>query len=184
MGRKRFVESKYFFTIVCMGFIVFMTGVLFLLPYGNDEKKMKELWGQGNEAAAQGDYENALQKLEEAVSYIGSTIEEQDFELVEDLAQVQTTANLLNEAVETYTGLIQAGKMTADLYMKRGDLYDQLGEYSLMLKDYRNAVEADPYNKEVYEKIAQQLEARGHLTEAEVFRNTAVQFLDGMIMKE
>ncbi len=177
MKWEKFINSKYFFTVACLSYIILMTAALILIMKETKEKQMEELWNQGRDAAVQEDYVSAVQKLEEAVTYIGSTIEEQDFQLVEDLAQMQVMAKLSEEAIETYSRLIRAGKTTADIYMKRGSLYDQMNEYALTLEDYKNAVKADPYNREVYETIAQQLESMNHLVEAEIFRNTAIQFL-------
>ena len=96
---------------------------------------------------------------------------------VKELAETQGKANLQEEAAETYTRLLNAGENTAELYIKRGLLYDQMGEYSKALDDYQNAVRAAPYNQNVYETIAQQLEAQQHRNEAEVFRETARKFL-------
>lgn len=174
---KKIQESKYFFTVACLSFIFLLTGILALIPNGENKKEFQSLWDQGRLAVEQESYADAVQKLEEAVLCIGNTVGEQEFELVSELAETQVKANLREEAVETYTRLINAGENMAELYIKRGLLYDQIGEYSKALEDYQSAVKVEPYDKNVYETIAQQLDMQQHSTEAEIFRETARKFL-------
>lgn len=174
---RKIQESKYFYTVTCLSFIFLLMGVLVFIPDGKNKEAFQSLWAQGRQAMEQENYVVAVEKLEEAVSYIGNTVGEQEFELVKELAETQGKANFQKEAAETYTRLLNAGENTAELYIKRGLLYDQMGEYSKVLDDYQNAVRADPYNQNVYETIAQQLEAQQHGNEAEVFRETARKFL-------
>lgn len=174
---RKIQESKYFFTVTCLSFIFLLTGILVLIPNGENKEEFQTLWDQGKQAIEQENYVDAVQKLQEAVLGIGNTVGEQEFKLVRELAGTQVKADLQEEAAETYTRLINAGENTAELYMKRGFLYDQTGEYSKALEDYQNAVKAEPYNRNVYETIAQQLEVQQHSNEAEIFRETAKKFL-------
>ena len=174
---RKIQESKYFYTVTCLSFIFLLMGVLVFIPDGKNKEAFQSLWAQGRQAMEQENYVVAAEKLEEAVSYIGNTVGEEEFKLVEELANAQEKANLREEAIGTYTRIINAGENVADRYVKRGLLYDQIGEYSKALEDYQNAVKIDPYDKNVYETIAQQLEAQQHGTEAEVFRETARKFL-------
>ncbi len=172
MRWRQLLDSKYFFTVSCLGYIFLLTSILVLVPDRIEEHSMHILWKEGKIAEEQGDYDNAVQKLEEAMN----CMVKKEIELVDELAQVKVKMNQFDEAIKLYTRIIKTDDAKSDIYVKRGFLYIHTGNYSQALEDYQNAIKKEPYKKEIYETIVQQLESYGYLEAAAVFRDTANRF--------
>ena len=80
--------SKRFLVVAFFSVLFLLMGVLVFIPDGKNKEAFQSLWAQGRQAMEQENYVVAAEKLEEAVSYIGNTVGEQEFELVKEVGRV------------------------------------------------------------------------------------------------
>lgn len=153
--------------------VVAVTAALLAMACGcGDEKQVQneQAYRQaGLERIDQGDYEGAVdafnQALNERVGIVSNL--EEDINFYKAYAQIE--AGNVQDAVATYTAILDYNEKNADAYYLRGCAYISAGQAKDAAKDFKQAAGHDKKNGQMYAGIYEQLVSVGLLDEAAVY---------------
>lgn len=94
------------------------------------------------------DYINAITEFEKALSI--KELESLDTDILYYIGSAQTKAGLYEEAVATYTKILDKNPSDAATYIERGFVYGKLSDFENGLKDYDKAIGLDKHNYDYY----------------------------------
>ena len=122
-----------------------------------------------------GDYESALNNLNEALEEAGGKVTAREVDLCYYKGAVQYLLADTAGALDTYSGLINYDETDANAYYLRGSLYLKEGEDELAIKDYRKATKVSNNDYELYIQIYENLNASNYRDEGLEFLNMALE---------
>ncbi|MBQ1902112.1 MAG: tetratricopeptide repeat protein [Lachnospiraceae bacterium] len=152
------------FALVCSATL--LTGCI----SGNADK-LHDAKEAGIDLMASGNYEEAIDKFDEALGYSGMTVSDEAIDASYYKAAAQYLNGDFSGAIDTYTALIEYDKDNSDPLFLRGGIYLNENETDKGLADYKSAVAIDEDNYELYIAIYQNLEAQGYGDNALEFLN-------------
>lgn len=123
------------------------------------QKQQQTLKEAGMALQADGDYEGALEKYEEALGLANMKVGEAEIDLACYKASAQAGSGDLSGAIETYSAVLALKKdKTGEFYLGRGLLYTQAGELGLAEKDLNEALKRsdDPLIKGIIYQVVEQ----------------------------
>lgn len=123
---------------------------------------------------AEGEYKKAVKSFQKALDISTGGIGAEEIDICYYKAAAQYAGGDYDDAVETYTALIEYDKKNADAYFLRGSVYLNQGKTEKALKDYKKAVEADMNDYEMYEGIYQNLANHDQKEEGEKYLKQAL----------
>ena len=121
-----------------------------------------------------GDYENALEKFQEALDLSLGKIGETELDICFYKAEAQYKLGNVEDAMATYTAIIDFND-NAKAYFLRGNLYYSLGDEEKALSDYAAAIENDAKNYELYIGVYEALSAHDKEQEAQDYLKKALE---------
>lgn len=123
----------------------------------------------GLELLESGDYEGAVDAFEQALrEHTGKVTNlEEDINFYKAYAQIE--AGRTQDAVDTYTALIEYDKKNAQAYYLRGCAYISMGDAGAAAEDFKQAADCDSKDGEMYAGIYEKLTAAGMLDEASAY---------------
>lgn len=140
----------------------------------SENKKNELLYRQtGIDYMTNGDYAEAVEAFDSALSYCKGTIGETELDICYYKAAAQYASGDLEGAMATYDALIAYDKKDADAYYTRGCLLLQLGEMDKALDDFTNAVAYNADDYELYINIYKNLSAYNLTEQGEEYINQA-----------
>lgn len=163
MNNKKFVSKL---RICCVAAAV----ICFTAASGCGDEKLvqnEQAFRQtGLELIDQGDYEGAVSAFEQALHErvgIVSNLEE-DINFYKAYAQME--AGKTQDAIATYTAIIEYNKKNADAWYLRGCAYMSVGQADEAAADFKQAAENNKDNGQMYAGIYEQLVLAGLLDDA------------------
>lgn len=113
-----------------------------------------------------GDYESAINAFDKALNERVGVVSnlEVDINLYKAYAQIE--AGKTQDAIETYTALVDYDDKNADVYYLRGCAYISIGQTEPAVEDFKQAVKYKKDSGELYASIYEQLTQAGLLDEA------------------
>lgn len=130
--------------------------------------------GMGLACLAAGEYEEAVGYLNQAIANADRTVGKLDYDLIGYRAEAETGAGRYQDAVASYTQLIDLDVDRMGHYIKRGIVYARNNQMELALKDFWSAVSEDPDNYMPYLEIYQSLLEMGDQEDGAAFLNQAL----------
>ena len=121
-----------------------------------------------------GQYEEALEKFQEALDLSLGKVGETEMDICFYKAEAQYMLKDVEGAMETYSAIVDFNE-NAKAYFLRGNLYYSLGEEEKALKDYAAAIEQESKDYELYIGVYEALTAHGKEKEAQDYLNQALE---------
>ena len=118
-----------------------------------------------------GEYESALNNLNEALTLAGGKVTAREIDICYYKGAVQYILGDIPGAVETYSALIDYDETDKYAYYMRGNVYLKEKETELALSDYKKATKVSGKDYELYIQIYENLDASG-------FRDNGLEFLN------
>ncbi len=118
-----------------------------------------------------GEYESALNNLNEALTLAGGKVTAREIDICYYKGAVQYILGDIPGAVETYSALIDYDETDKYAYYMRGNVYLKEKETELALSDYKKATKVSGNDYELYIQIYENLDASG-------FRDNGLEFLN------
>lgn len=141
---------------------------------GNTTGSEQEAYRQyGINCLENGKYEDAVEAFQKALDQSVGGITDKEIDICLYKAQAQFQAGRIEEAIGTYTALIEYNGY-ADAYYLRGNIYFSIGQTDLAIADYASAVKEDKDNYELYISIYKSLNGYGYADQANEYLNTAL----------
>ena len=174
--RVRMKEKRNGKKYRCTGYLC-MAAVCVVLSgcAANGKEQQEEYKQQGIVAMASGEYEQALELFQQALDLSGGSVGTQEIDICYYKAAALYRAGRAQEAVEVYDALTQYDDKNADACFLRGSIYAGQRDLESALEDYRQAVERDDENYDLYIGIYENLNALGYQEEAAEFLNMALE---------
>lgn len=121
---------------------------------------------EGIQKIQDGDYESAIEKFNQALNERAGKVTnlEEDINFYKAYAQIE--AGRTEDAIDTYTALVEYNKKNADAYYLRGLAYMSMGDTNLAAEDFKQAVSYRKDSGKLYAGIYEQLMQAGMLDEA------------------
>ncbi len=163
--RKRFI-------CIALVLLVGLTGC------GDNKEKLEKQEAYrkiGMDRMAEGDYEGAVEAFQKALDQSLATIGELELDTCYYKAEAQYLAGKPQDAIETYTALIDYDEENAKAYFLRGSLYLAEGQMEDGQKDYKEAIRYGEEDYELHIGIAAQLSAMGDSKQAEKYLKQALE---------
>lgn len=129
---------------------------------------------QGIKKMKEGAYEEAVKLFQNALDQSLAVIGELEIDICYYKAAGQYKAGDEKAALETCTALINYDKDNVDAYYLRGTLYLVQGETEKARKDYQEAMNLEPKNILLYNRIGENLQNAGEEEDAGVILNQAL----------
>lgn len=118
-----------------------------------------------------GEYESALNNLNEALTLAGGKVTAREIDICYYKGAVQYILGDIPGAVETYSALIDYDETDKYAYYMRGNVYLKEKETELALSDYKKATKVSGNDYELYIQIYENLDTSG-------FRDNGLEFLN------
>ncbi len=171
MGNQRAVRRV---STVCLAAAIWFAAVA---AGCDDEQKIKAEQAyrlEGIQKIQNGDYESAIEKFNLALNERAGKVTnlEEDINFYKAYAQIE--AGRTEDAVDTYTALVEYNKKNADAYYLRGLAYMSMGDTKLAAEDFRQAVSYKKDSGTLYAGIYEQLMKAGLLDEAAAYLEEGV----------
>ncbi|MCR4693802.1 MAG: tetratricopeptide repeat protein [Pseudobutyrivibrio sp.] len=143
--------------------------------YNEEEIALRD---KGVELMDAGDYETAIDTFNEALSLSIGKVTDLEIDIDYYKAAAQYKAGLFDDAVKTYTALIEYDSDNFEPYFMRGSIYAGEGEIGIAVTDYDDAVACDEKNYLLYIKIYENLNALGYEDQGMAYLNKALEVSD------
>ncbi len=151
--------------------LILLAGAL-LFSGCNDKEKLEkqDAYRQiGMNCMAEGKYEDAVKAFQSALDQSLGKIGEREIDTCFHKAEAQYLNGELEEAIKTYTALIEYDEKNADAYFLRGCLYLKEGQWESAFEDFNTATVSNKKDYELYIQIAELLKADNRKEEAEKY---------------
>ena len=122
-----------------------------------------------------GDYESALNSLNEALSLANGYVTDREIDICYYKGAMQYLLSDTAGAIETYSALIDYDNTNSYAYYLRGNLYLKEKELELALADYKKATKVSNNDYELYIEIYENLDASGYRDNGLEFLNLALE---------
>lgn len=165
------MKIKKYITVTA---ISIMAAATFIGCQNKDAENQEAYRKIGINSMAEGDYEKAVKSFQKALDISTGGIGAEEIDICYYKAAAQYAGGAYDDAIETYTALIDYDKKNAEAYFLRGSVYLNQGKTDKALKDYKKAVEADMNNYEMYEGIYQNLANHDQKAEGEKYLKQAL----------
>ena len=167
---KRFTYKK---GILLIAMIILMVS---LCTGCSSERKEEQLAHRqkGITLMEQGEYEDALVEFQSALDLSLGKVGETEMDICFYKAQTQYLLGNIEEAVNTYTAIIEYNE-DAKAYFLRGNLYYSMDDEEKALKDYAAAIESEKKDYDLYIGVYEALTAHGKDKEAQDYLNQALE---------
>ncbi len=103
------------------------------------------------------DYQAAVDYYHESMTYTGSNVRDIDYDLNFYLAQAYEKLDEFNEAIATYTAILNLNDKDVMAYYHRGTDYLKVGEHDLAIEDFEKALSLAPGNYDLRIEVAGRL---------------------------
>lgn len=130
--------------------------------------------GMGLACLTLGDYENAIEYFNQAIANTDQTVGELDYDLIGYRAEAEQKAGRYEDAIVSYTQLIDLDVDRMGHYIKRGIVYAKNNQMELAMDDFQSAVFEEPDNYMLYLEIYQSLKKMGDEEDGISFLNQAL----------
>lgn len=131
--------------------------------------------GMGLACMGLGEYEDAVGYFNQAIANADRTIGDLDYDLIGYRAEAETKAGQYEDAIASYTQLIDLDVDRTGHYMKRGIARVKNNQMDLALADFQSAVSEDSDHYALYLEIYQSLKNMGYPDEGRTFLNQALE---------
>lgn len=157
--------------------LIMLVALMGLTGCQNKEKEEnQEAYRQiGINCMAEGDYNGAIDAFQNALGLSLAKISDKELDICYYKAEAQYKAGKVDDAISTYSALLDYNKKNSDAYYLRGSLYLVEKKKDDAFKDFENAVKYSSDNYEMYVEISNQLAAAG---ETDKSKNYLKQALD------
>ncbi len=126
--------------------------------YSEEEEASKQ---QGIELIGSGDYSDAVDAFNDALSKAGGMVQDEEIDIVYFKAAAQFLAGDIEGSIQTYTDLINFNEKNVDGYYLRGLMYVKAGNIDNAIADFDVAVKMDSTGYERYLRIYSALSNAG-----------------------
>lgn len=129
----------------------------------------------GINSMAEGNYEKAIKSFQKALDTSLGEIGAEEIDICYYKAAAQFAKGDYDDAIKTYTALIDYDKKNGEAYYLRGSVYLNQDKKEKALKDYDKAIAADPTDYELYEGIYENLSNSGYEDEGKQYLEKALE---------
>lgn len=129
----------------------------------------------GINSMAEGNYEKAIKSFQKALDTSLGEIGAEEIDICYYKAAAQFAKGDYDDAIKTYTALIDYDKKNGEAYYLRGSVYLNQDKKEKALKDYDKAIAADSTDYELYEGIYENLSNSGYEEEGKQYLEKAVE---------
>lgn len=129
----------------------------------------------GINSMAEGNYEKAIKSFQKALDTSLGEIGAEEIDICYYKAAAQFAKGDYDDAIKTYTALIDYDKKNQEAYYLRGSVYLNQDKKEKALKDYDKAIAADSTDYELYEGIYENLSNSGYEEEGKQYLEKAVE---------
>ena len=139
------------------------------------KERLEQFKAEGITALNKGDYQKAIELFNEALKSSEGRVTDEQVDICYYKAASQVNSNDVKGAVKTYTALIDYDEDNPYPYFLRGSVYLNSGEKSSAIADYKEAIEKDEENYDLYMAIYENLAAKNYVKEGEEFLGIALE---------
>lgn len=129
----------------------------------------------GINSMAEGNYEKAIKSFQKALDTSLGEIGAEEIDICYYKAAAQFAKGDYDDAIKTYTALIDYDKKNGEAYYLRGSVYLNQDKKEKALKDYDKAIAADSTDYELYEGIYENLSNSGYEEEGKQYLEKTVE---------
>lgn len=141
----------------------------------NSEKNIRNVYrGKGLAYLGMGQYDEALDSFKLALAQSNGLIKNIDYDINFYMAVAEYKSGKLEDAINTYTAIINVDKSNVDAYYMRGKVKLDLGDIDGAKEDFDQAVLIKKDDAQLYINIYNDLYASGYENDAKVYINTGV----------
>ena len=123
----------------------------------------------------EGEYEEAVKAFQNALDLSIAQIDELEIDICYYKAAAQYRAGDTEEAIKTYTALVEYDGKNADAFYLRGTLYLISGDTQAAVKDYQEAAKQAGNDGKLYNHMAENLNGMGLSEEADIILQQALE---------
>lgn len=128
----------------------------------------------GINSMAEGDYDKAVKSFQKALDISLGEVGAEEIDICYYKAAAQFAGGDYEDAIDTYTALIQYDEKNAQAYYLRGSVYLNTKNEKKALADYKKAIKADSADYQLYEGIYENLLNNGYEEEAKEYLEKAL----------
>lgn len=142
----------------------------------NEDQENQDAYRKiGINSMAEGDYNKAVKSFQKALDTSLGEVGPEEVDICYYKAAAQFAGGNYEDAIETYTALIDYDEDNAQAYYLRGSVYLNQKQEEKALKDYEKAVEAGEKDYDIYIGIYENLKNSGYEKEAEEYLKKALE---------
>ncbi len=169
------VNMKKMNSILKTTILIMATSILLSGCTSSKIEKQDQLKEAAINSIGAGDYQTALNNLNEALSFANGYVTEREVDICFYKGAVQYLLGDTAGALETYSALIDYNNEDPYAYYMRGNLYLKEKETELALSDYKTATKISDKDYELYIQIYENLDASGLRDNGLEFLNMALE---------
>lgn len=156
--------------------LIMLVALFGLTGCQNKEKaENQEAYRQiGMNCMAEGDYNGAIDAFQSALGQSLATISATELDICYYKAEAQYKAGKVEDAISTYSSLLDFNKKNSDAYYLRGSMYLTENKKEDAFADFEKAIKYSPDNYELYVGISNQLNAAGEKDKAQDYLKQAL----------
>lgn len=130
--------------------------------------------GKGMAYLGLGEYDKALSAFQMALDQSNGLLKKVDFDINYYMAVAEVKSGKYDDAIKTYSSIIQVNKNSSDAYYLRGKVNLEKDNLSDAKADFDKAIELDKDNPKLYINIHKDLLSHGYDADAKAYINTGV----------
>lgn len=134
-----------------------------------DESLQLAYRGAGIASLKLGEYEKAEDYFLRALKESDGIVESTEIDISYYLAETEINLEKYDEALETYSNILELDSKETQAYLLRGSVYAKSGNIDKAKKDFNKSIQADKKNIEVYSKCYESLSQNGYKEEGETY---------------
>lgn len=143
--------------------------------YETTGKDLKQTYrGEGMAYLGLGQYDEALEAFTNALQQSNGLLKKIDYDINFYMAVAEYKSGKLEDALKTYTSIVNADKNNADAYYLRGKVNLDLGKNDDAKADYDKAIELDKDDSQLYINIYEDFIGKGMEAEAKAYISKGV----------
>lgn len=138
------------------------------------EDKQLTYRGKGLAYLGLSQYDNALDSFKLALEQSNGIVKRMDYDINFYMAVAEYKSGKLEDALKTYTAIVQVDEKNSNAYYLRGKVNLDLNNMDAAKADFDKAIELDKDNSKLYINIHDDLLAKGYESDAKSYINTGV----------
>ena len=141
----------------------------------SDNKSMQLIYrGEGMAYLGLGEYDKSLEAFKSALDMSNGLVKKIDYDINYYMAIAECKSGRLEDAVNTYTAIIDVDKNSCDAYFLRGKVYLDLDNIDLAKSDFDQAILIKKDDPNLYINIYKALMDHGLENDAKAYINTGM----------